>query len=63
MDAVEESEDKIEVVPSAEVDVTQAEEEDQEAKIKQGEDSLVTEEQWQAIKFILEYLLAYREEE
>ena len=59
MASSEEVEDKIEVVPTTEIDAVQVEEKQGE----QEESSNVTEGQWQAIKSTLEFLLGYREEE
>ena len=59
MDSSEKVHDMIEVVPTTETDASQA-------AGKQGDNeggSSVTEEQWQAIKSTLEFLLGYREEE
>ena len=59
MDASEEPEDKIEVVQSTE---DNSKPEDGEP-VEGQESSSITEEQWEAIKGMLEYLLGYREEE
>ena len=53
MEASEDNDDKIEVLQSTETDTTPA----------TLQSSTITEEQWRAIKAILEFLLGYREPE
>ena len=53
METIEDNDDKIEVLQSTETDAAPA----------NAASSSVTEEQWRAIKAILELLLGYRESE
>ena len=60
MEGLDEGDDKIEVLPSTENDAAQ----DGETQSPvEAEDSTITDEQWDAIKAVIQFLLDYREDE